>query len=67
MYAKYVELRDNKRITDYRVAKDTGIRRSVFSDWKSCRSNPKADKLKILADYFGVSVDFFLDDDKGNV
>lgn len=67
MYAKYVELRDNKRITDYRVAKDTGIRRSVFSDWKSGRSNPKADKLKILADYFGVSVDFFFDDDKGNV
>jgi len=24
-------------------------------------------KKLILADYFGVSVDFFLDDDKGNV
>ena len=42
--------------------KDTGIRRSTFSDWKSGRSKPKTDKLKILADYFGVSVDYFLED-----
>ena len=52
----------NKGITDYRVAIDTGIRRSTFSDWKSGRSKPKTDKLKILADYFGVSVDYFLED-----
>mgnify|MGYP000508994210 CR=1 FL=1 len=25
------------------------------------RSKPKAEKLKILADYFGVSVDYFLE------
>ena len=62
MYSKYVKLRNDKRITDYRVAIDTGIRRSTFSDWKSGRSKPKTDKLKILADYFGVSVDYFLED-----
>ena len=62
MYSKYVKLRNDKDITDYRVAIDTGIRRSTFSDWKSGRSKPKTDKLKILADYFGVSVDYFLED-----
>ena len=61
MYSKYVKLRNDKGITD-RVAIDTGIRRSTFSDWKSGRSKPKTDKLKILADYFGVSVDYFLED-----
>ena len=61
MYKKYVELRDKNGITDYQVSKDTGIPKSTFSDWKSGRSKPKADKLKILADYFGVEVGFFLE------
>ncbi len=60
MYRKYVYLRDEKGLTNYRVSKDTKIARSVFTDWKSGRSKPKVDKLKILADYFGVSVDYFL-------
>lgn len=61
MYAKYAELRDKKGVTDYRVSEDTKITKSTFSDWKSGRSNPKIDKLKILADYFGVSIEYFLE------
>ncbi len=62
MYKKYEELRDKQGVTDYRVSKDTGIPKSTFSEWKSGRSNPKVGKLKILADYFGVSIDYFLDE-----
>jgi repressor LexA len=47
-------------VSAYRVAKDTGIANTLFSDWKSGKSKPKADKLKILADYFGVSIEYFL-------
>ena len=61
MYEKYVEIRDSKGITDYRVSEDTGITKYTFSDWKSGRSNPKLDKLKILADYFGVTIEYFLE------
>ena len=61
MYEKYVTLRDKKGVTDYRVADDTGITKSTFTDWKTGRSKPKADKLKILADYFGVPIDYFLE------
>ena len=61
MYEKYVEIRDSKGITDYRVSEDTGITKSTFSDWKSGRSNPKLAKLKILADYFGVTIEYFLE------
>ena len=61
MYKNYVELRDTKGITDYQVSKDTGIPKSTFSEWKSGRSKPKVEKLKILADYFGVDVGYFLD------
>ena len=64
MYSKYVKLRNDKGITDYRVAIDTGIRRSTFSDWKSGRSVPKADKLLSLAKYFDVPVEYFLEEEK---
>lgn len=60
MYQKFLELleRDGKSV--YRVSEDTGIAQSTLSDWKNGRSVPKIDKLKKLADYFGVSVDYFL-------
>ena len=60
MYEKYVFLRDKKGVTDYRVAIDTGITKSTFSDWKNGRSVPKIEKLMILANYFGVSIDYFV-------
>lgn len=60
MYEKFSELLDKYNKTAYQVSKDTGIAQSVLSDWKTGRSKPKADKLKILADYFGVSIEYFL-------
>lgn len=62
LYEHYIELRDKKGVTDYRVSKDTGITKSTFTDWKNGRSQPKVDKLKILADYFGVSIEYFLEE-----
>lgn len=61
MYEKYLELRDKKGVTDYRVSVDTGITKSTFTDWKTGRSRPKADKLLLLANYFGVPVTYFLE------
>lgn len=60
MYEKYAELRDGRRLTDYRVSLDTGITKSTFSDWKSGRSKPKIEKLMILADYFEVPLEHFI-------
>ena len=60
MYKKYVQLRDAKGVNDYAVSKETGIGKSTFSDWKAGRSQPKLDKIKKIADYFGISVDEFL-------
>lgn len=64
MYKKYVELRDKKGVTDYKVAVATGITKSTFTDWKNGRSKPKFDKLLILAKYFGVPVEYFAEEDK---
>ena len=60
MYEKFTELLEKTHKTSYRVSKDTGIAQSILSDWKTGRSKPKVDKLKILADYFGVSIEYFL-------
>lgn len=57
MYAKYVELRDNKGVNDATVAKATGLPQSVFTDWKNGKSQPKVDKLIKIADFFGITLD----------
>lgn len=61
MYEKYVTLRNEKGVTDYAVAVATGITKSTFTDWKNGRSNPKMNKLKKIADYFGKPVEYFLE------
>lgn len=60
-YQKYEELLKKTGKTSYQVSKDTGIGENILSYWKNGRSTPKIGKLKILADYFGVSVDYFLE------
>lgn len=61
MYKKFelLLLKSNKTI--YRVATDTGISTATLYDWRDGRSKPKVDKLKILADYFGVCIEYFIE------
>lgn len=60
MGEKIKQLMDKANLTAYRLSKETGIRETSISDWLSGKYNPKTDKLKILADYFGVSIEYFL-------
>ena len=60
MYKKYEELLQKTGKTSYQVSKDTGIGENTLSQWKTGRSKPKVDKLLILANYFDVSVEYFL-------
>lgn len=61
MYQKYAELRDKAGATDYEVAKNTGVSTSTLTNWKYGRYTPKADKIKKIADYFGVSLETLLE------
>lgn len=60
-YQTFEELLKAEGSSVYRVAKSTGIPASTFTDWKSGRSVPKAEKLKKLAAYFDVSLEYLLD------
>lgn len=62
MYKKFSELLAKTNKTAYKVSKDTGIAQSLLSDWKLGKIKILgAEKLKILADYFGVSIEYFLE------
>jgi len=63
LYPKFAKLLQKHNTTAYRVAKDTEISTSTLSDWKTGRSIPKVDKLKKIADYFGVSITYFLENE----
>ena len=64
-YEKFEELLRDRGATVYQVAKATGIAPSTFTDWKSGRSVPKADKLSRIAEFFGVGLDEFLGTENG--
>ena len=61
-YQRFCKLLEMNKTTVYRVSKDTGISASTLTDWKYGRSAPKADKLKRLAEYFDVGINYFLDE-----
>lgn len=59
MYEKFERLLADKNETAADVAKATGIAKSTFSGWKHGRFVPKKAKMELIAEHFGVPVDFF--------
>ncbi len=58
-YKKYCRLRDAKHLSDTDVARESGVSRSTFSDWKYGRCEPKEEKLRKIASFFGVPIAYF--------
>lgn len=63
MYEIYEKLLKDKGIRTADVCRATGISSGTMSDWKNGRSVPKQDKIKKIADFFGVPIDIFYTDD----
>lgn len=68
MYKKYAELRDSMGLTDYKVAKESGVLTSTLSEWKKHYESggeqgyqPKLEKLNAIANVLGVSVTEFIE------
>ena len=62
MYEKYKRLLKASGDTTYRMCKVTGISTSTMTDWKAGKYTPKIDKLKKIADYFDVPIEYFLEE-----
>lgn len=61
MYEIYQKLKEEKGVNDRAVSLATGIAPGTLSDWKKGRIKElKAEKLKTLAEYFEVSVEYLM-------
>ncbi|MBQ1431155.1 MAG: helix-turn-helix transcriptional regulator [Firmicutes bacterium] len=60
MWEIFEKLCQERGVTPYRVSEATGIKTSALSGWKHGRFKFKQDKLKKIADYFGVSVEYLM-------
>lgn len=63
MWEKFEELRIKRGVSAYQVCKAIGEPTGMISNWKAGRYQPKSDKIQKIADYFGVPVSYFFDDE----
>lgn len=59
MYGKFEKLLAERGVTAYQVAKETGISTATLTQWKQGKFTPKMDKILLIADYFGVPLEYF--------
>lgn len=57
-YEIYERIIKEKGYNSAAVSRGTGISQTVFSEWKKGKSAPKADKMKKIADFLGVSMEY---------
>lgn len=60
MWEIFEKLCKERGVSAYRVCEETGIKTSAMSGWKAGKYKFKTEKLKLIADYFGVTVDYLL-------
>ncbi len=60
MYEVFARLLEQRNLKAADVCKGTGLPSSLFSEWKRGKSTPKADKMKKIADFFEISVEYLM-------
>lgn len=63
-YDKFQKLCEVKGVKPSEVSRATGVATATLSSWKSGKYTPGIDKLKKIADYFDVSVEYITQDVK---
>lgn len=64
MYSKFEKLLKDNHLTPYKVGKETGISTATLSSWKNGDYEPKPEKIQKIADYFGVPLSYFYEEDE---
>lgn len=60
IYERIKSLCEEKEVSVYRVERDLSFPNATIAKWKD--SIPGADRLKKVADYFGVPIEYFLEE-----
>jgi len=59
-------LRKQRNINQQKIAMDLNISREVISYYENGKRNPDIQMLKILSNYFNVSIDFLINGEEFN-
>lgn len=59
-FSKIEKLMTDNKISAYQLSKKIGIPASSITAWKKGKYNPGVNSIKKIAEYFGVTVDYFL-------
>lgn len=62
MFEKLAKLMQERNLTIFQLSKETGIPQTTLYEWKAGKYKPKTEKILLLADYFGVTMEYFLRD-----
>lgn len=62
MFDKVVELCKERRISVSKLERECGLGNATIRGWKN--SSPNLANLKKVADYFGVSIEYFLEKER---
>lgn len=65
-YQKYSAIRDEKGLTDSKVADGVNITASSLSDWKNSGALINVDKVCRIAKYLGVTVEEIMEERQVN-
>ena len=60
-------LREEKGISQRQVTRDTGIIQKTLSSYENDKNSPSLEALKILSEYYKVSVDYLIYGDRNNL
>lgn len=63
----FVHYLQDKGITAYKVAKETGIPQGRMNEYKNGKATPNAENLIKIADYLDCSIDFLLGRTKNEI
>jgi len=61
---KLYRLRKNSGLSQEQFAEQLNVSRQAISKWESGTAVPESEKLVLISNYFGVSVDFLLKDEE---
>ena len=57
---RITELRRCKKVTQEELAKKLDLHQTAVSQWETDRTEPSTTQLKLLAKFFGVTIDYLL-------
>ena len=63
VYDRIFHLMQERGVRASDIVKRTGIKQSTITEWKMGRASPGVNALVMLADYFGVTVDYLVGHD----